>query len=324
MQRDHRSAGVLPAKRYDLPKFEELNSTPRNPTTTPPALAREEQIFMEQLAHLNMHRDFRKTLVDARKCTERAREVAPLLSQEREKKVEIAHIRAQEEQRLMAEAEIAAQRQAEEKKKADTLSRIRMRKLKDQLREERKLFALAHETARRRDEARAKANSAQRQAQELKARKERANRATAKLAAMRDAFNREKAARDQEEKNQLCARFTLYDAKWEALKGPDELPPLYFKQLPWPILADINTADEITLQAMKTFIFHPERLSPIGKSPKERLRLELLKWHPDKFNAKILGRIAQEQQAHVQEAAGRVARFLNEMLAEVEAGGDMA
>jgi len=50
------------------------------------------------------------------------------------------------------------------------------------------------------------------------------------------------------------------------------------------------------------------------KNRRERVRMEILKWHPDKFNAKVLGKVIDA--AQVAEGAGLVARFLTQIMEE--------
>jgi hypothetical protein len=65
-------------------------------------------------------------------------------------------------------------------------------------------------------------------------------------------------------------------------------------------------ADRIT-----RFMCHPERC-PVGGLDKV-LRDELLRWHPDKFNASILTRVVAEEILSVKEAVNVVTCTLTEM-----------
>ncbi|KZP08296.1 hypothetical protein FIBSPDRAFT_712785, partial [Athelia psychrophila] len=69
---------------------------------------------------------------------------------------------------------------------------------------------------------------------------------------------------------------------------------------------------DITLQRVREFVFHPLRKGMVLKSRRDRVRAEMLKWHPDKFNAKVLSKVVDAEQ--VTEAAGQVARFLTEIM----------
>lgn len=51
-----------------------------------------------------------------------------------------------------------------------------------------------------------------------------------------------------------------------------------------------------------------------SRSRRDRVRVEILKWHPDKFNAKVLPKVINA--AQVAEGAGLVARFLTQIMEE--------
>ena len=108
-----------------------------------------------------------------------------------------------------------------------------------------------------------------------------------------------------------------YDNEWDALKSEicERTEPIHFDQMPWPVLAHITRPDQITYSAVEEFLLHP--LRPV-KSPKDRLRAEIMKWHPDKFDRRILSKVAAEQIDLVREASGHVARILTQMMMKIE------
>ncbi|KAF8999159.1 hypothetical protein BDQ17DRAFT_1182702, partial [Cyathus striatus] len=105
-------------------------------------------------------------------------------------------------------------------------------------------------------------------------------------------------------------RFDLYDKKWEALRGGDNIPQLFFGQFPWPVLCDVSGLQDITEERLGEFFFHSARPGFEDKSRRDRVRKEFLRWHPDKFEAKMLDFIIPEHKELVKEAAGTIARFL--------------
>jgi hypothetical protein len=116
----------------------------------------------------------------------------------------------------------------------------------------------------------------------------------------------------------VANRLAHYDNAWDALKNEhrEHQGPIHFMQVPWPVLAPITHPDQITYPAVEEFLFHPLRTV---KSPKDRLKAEMLRWHPDKFDARILGKVMVEQMDMVREAAGHVARILTQMMMKLEA-----
>ena len=103
-------------------------------------------------------------------------------------------------------------------------------------------------------------------------------------------------------------RWNLYEWKWDALKGDVGL--LVFSQLPWPVLHDVHTIHDLTPERFSEFLFSAERPGYEAKTKKERVKNELLRFHPDKYDGKILGKVCVEDHALVKEAVGRVTRFL--------------
>ncbi|EDR06753.1 uncharacterized protein LACBIDRAFT_294592 [Laccaria bicolor S238N-H82] len=104
-------------------------------------------------------------------------------------------------------------------------------------------------------------------------------------------------------------RWNLYEWKWDALKG-DVGGLLVFSQLPWPVLHDVYTIHDLTPERFSEFLFNPQRPGYEPKTKKERVKNELLRFHPDKYDGKILGKVHVEEHALVKEAVGRVTRFL--------------
>lgn len=117
---------------------------------------------------------------------------------------------------------------------------------------------------------------------------------------------------------QVANRLARYDNQWDALKNEnfDIGEPLHFAQMPWPVLAHVTLPEQITYSAVEEFLFHPLRAV---KSPKDRLRGEVLRWHPDKFDAKILSKVMVEEIEMVREASGHVVRILTQMMMKMEA-----
>ena len=105
-------------------------------------------------------------------------------------------------------------------------------------------------------------------------------------------------------------RFALYERKWAALKSDVPLPVLSFGVLPWPILDDVSTPQDITEERMFEFFYHPGRPGYEDKTHKECNRIELLRWHPDKLLGTVLGKVDARDRTMIEETIGQVTRFL--------------
>ncbi|KAI0654535.1 hypothetical protein C8Q70DRAFT_884765, partial [Cubamyces menziesii] len=71
---------------------------------------------------------------------------------------------------------------------------------------------------------------------------------------------------------------------------------------------------EITLERVHEFVFHPSRHTIVEKTRKEVLKTELLRWHPDKFDALIHRKVRSEDWGRTKEAAGLVARWITRLM----------
>ncbi|KAI0738186.1 hypothetical protein C8Q80DRAFT_1124848 [Daedaleopsis nitida] len=151
----------------------------------------------------------------------------------------------------------------------------------------------------------------------------------------------EKAAREAEERAQQSARefaqaqarrakefCDTYDHKWTVLKNEkklvDVVPYAEFPLPAFPILANINdpfppnaAPDSYTLEQVWAFLFNEQRTSMAGKSRKERIKAEMLRWHPDKFEGQVMRKIRPEDKETMRQAVGVIARILNNIKEQV-------
>ncbi|KAF8590767.1 hypothetical protein K439DRAFT_1627502 [Ramaria rubella] len=133
-----------------------------------------------------------------------------------------------------------------------------------------------------------------------------------------------------DEERALRKSWEEYDKAWERLVLSIRPTKTFtfrkvsfsFTDVPWPILrqpADTNngtthTIDlkDITEPAVAKFLLDPRR-DP-KKSRRERLRDAMLRYHPDKFEGRVLPRIIPEDRERVQEGVGIVMKCLNELM----------
>ncbi|KAI0824443.1 hypothetical protein BC628DRAFT_1296452, partial [Trametes gibbosa] len=71
---------------------------------------------------------------------------------------------------------------------------------------------------------------------------------------------------------------------------------------------------EITYARVREFFFHPCRGNIEGKTPKEILKIEVLRWHPDKFDHLIAPKVTAADWERTKEAAGLVARWVTQLM----------
>ncbi|KAH7883215.1 hypothetical protein F5I97DRAFT_1816081 [Phlebopus sp. FC_14] len=146
---------------------------------------------------------------------------------------------------------------------------------------------------------------------------------------------REQRRRGKEKRREEEYRI-YYDKRWKELLDPqtEEQEPFSFAQIPWPLLAAqhlvANNApqkylavEEFTVEAISAFIL-PSSRNPPATSPKagenerrerkDRLRETMLRFHPDKFEGRMMQRVLARDKDRIKEAVGQVARALNTLM----------
>jgi hypothetical protein len=129
---------------------------------------------------------------------------------------------------------------------------------------------------------------------------------------------RQKTAAEVTLAQQVAEWLRVYEEKWTLLRTDVQLRPLAFSDIPWPLFGVPASAEDITLVRVQEFLCHPQRESVQGAGLIKSLRSEMLRWHPDKFNAKMLNKVVEGEREAVMEAAGKVARFLTQLSAEIQ------
>ncbi|KAI0263113.1 hypothetical protein BC834DRAFT_827973, partial [Gloeopeniophorella convolvens] len=104
-----------------------------------------------------------------------------------------------------------------------------------------------------------------------------------------------------------------YEYKWAALRAGKGPGALRFVEFPWPVFKGAARLEDITHARVQEFVCSSLREAAQGASQAKVIRSEMLRWHPDKFNARVLKLVAEVDRAAVAEAAGHVARILNEL-----------
>lgn len=161
----------------------------------------------------------------------------------------------------------------------------------------RKSHAQEYEEARRR-----KAEKAARRARE-KAAKEESRRLERQVEEERRQRRRNRDIRRRELARQE------YESRWKELLS---LPPanLHFDDIPWPIVAPRPSVavEDLTLEAVSLFLFSEET------TKKDRLRETYLRFHPDKFESRLMKLVKSGEQEKVRLGMSQVVRILNDLM----------
>ncbi|KAI0037203.1 hypothetical protein K488DRAFT_39693 [Vararia minispora EC-137] len=97
---------------------------------------------------------------------------------------------------------------------------------------------------------------------------------------------------------------------WKSLFSSDGLR---WADFPWPIFKPPAEPEDITTTAVGAYVlskYYPEA----HKSTKDRIKDHIKRWHPDRFETKVLPKVFQNEREKVKAGAGTVVRSLNELL----------
>ncbi|KAK0212541.1 hypothetical protein DFS33DRAFT_1269320 [Desarmillaria ectypa] len=163
----------------------------------------------------------------------------------------------------------------------------------------RKAHAQEYEEARRR-----KAEKAARRARE-KATKEESRRLERQAEEERRQRRRDRDVWRREHARQE------YESRWKELLS---LPPanLHFDDIPWPVMAPRSSVavEDLTPEAVSLFLFSEEA----KKERKDKLRETYLRFHPDKFESRLMKLVKADEQEKVRLGMGQVVRILNDLM----------
>jgi len=110
-------------------------------------------------------------------------------------------------------------------------------------------------------------------------------------------------------KDGVVKAWNQYEQAWNTLKDHERL---YFRIIPWPIMTPPRTSEDLTPNAIGNFVLSPHHSQ--SKSNRDRLKEQLLRWHPDRFESKWLSKVVVDEKEAVRRAAGAVVRGLNELM----------
>lgn len=113
------------------------------------------------------------------------------------------------------------------------------------------------------------------------------------------------------------AAWSAYEERWAELTANDSSSSsplsfdLTFDSIPWPLFSSPGSVADITPEDITAFILSP--LHSIAQSRKDRIKMALRRWHPDRFG-RLLARVLEVDKEKVEEAVGIIARCLNHLL----------
>ena len=232
--------------------------------------------------------------------------------EEREKEAERARQLEQErEARRRAEDAEYLRRIEEDSRRADALHRRAMQE-EFARRQVERIRQVLEACVRAREEMQ---RQAEREAMEF-ARREQERVERERLEQER--IERERLERERREREAAqpdhAMQLHLYEEKWAKLRSDSiRAEPLTLNDIPWPWFGFIPCLEEITNERVLNFVDHPLSRHPSGGKGKT-VRLELLRWHSDRFDGRVLARVVDGDREMVKMVAGRITRILTDAL----------
>ncbi|KAI0079823.1 hypothetical protein K474DRAFT_471813 [Panus rudis PR-1116 ss-1] len=181
----------------------------------------------------------------------------------------------------------------------------------------------------------------QRAEEERKRRKEREEAAREQTRRLEREAQEERRRRRHEKKYKRWKEAReQYDLRWKDLLDTNRSQSkasaeLSFDDIPWPIFPSSTSSstastlaftyhhDDFTLSAISEFLLPSQRdeeeVGPVPaseekKARKDKLRETMLRFHPDKFEGRILRRVKEKDRDKVREAVGKVAVAINSLM----------
>lgn len=110
-------------------------------------------------------------------------------------------------------------------------------------------------------------------------------------------------------KDDLVKLFEENERTWISLSSRTSLR---WSDFPWPMLKRPSNPEEITTMAIQSYVlsqYYPDK----SRSEKDRVKDCIKRWHPDRFETKLLNKVVEEEKEKVKEGAACVVSSLNEL-----------
>ncbi|KAG1735597.1 uncharacterized protein EDB91DRAFT_555570 [Suillus paluster] len=134
-------------------------------------------------------------------------------------------------------------------------------------------------------------------------------------------FRREQAKLEQERllkagkawnKQDTIKLFEHHRGQWDKLQMPGMNGVLIWDDFPWPVFKRPSGPDDVTTPGVTAYML--SSLHPVDRSMKDRIKENIRRWHPDRFETQLLPKVKESDRDIVREAAGTVVRTLNDLL----------
>ncbi|KZS97125.1 hypothetical protein SISNIDRAFT_482062 [Sistotremastrum niveocremeum HHB9708] len=129
-----------------------------------------------------------------------------------------------------------------------------------------------------------------------------------------------------EEERIMREALEQYDKRWADLLHPTTTgtphPTLTFDDVPWPSFTSPQPEEDLNISVVSEFLFSP--LRPTPKNRKEILRESILRWHPDKFEGRVLAFVQPQDAEAVRQLSAAVMQSLRRLMDEDNLGQNVS
>nr|VWO94955.1 GATA type zinc finger protein Asd4 [Ganoderma boninense] len=229
--------------------------------------------------------------------------------------------RRREEERLRAEEEArreAERREEEARRRAWEMEQQRVQweaEYEQRRREEEERRRIAMVERERRDRSMIRRWTVEREQEELQARFEReVHEYQESIRRIREFEENQRVAKVLDDiRRYRVEAVASYESLWKKLRARQCPPQCFsFDNFPLPVFGKPD-ADKITPEVVAEFVLSPLRTDAHIKSDKNRVKDELLLWHPDKFRSVILPTVREVDQEKMVVPADNIIKILNDL-----------
>ncbi|KAF9029157.1 hypothetical protein BDZ89DRAFT_914469, partial [Hymenopellis radicata] len=113
-------------------------------------------------------------------------------------------------------------------------------------------------------------------------------------------------------KDEMIKLFDTHEALWSKVNR-GEVDKLTWRTFPWPMLRRPPEPENITAGAIEAYVLNPHHPAA-AKAERDRVKEQIRRWHPDRFDNRVLLKVSEEDKETVRRGAAEVVRGLNDLL----------
>jgi len=114
-------------------------------------------------------------------------------------------------------------------------------------------------------------------------------------------------------REEIIRLYENHENKWKDVRDSRSLY-LRWDSFAWPMFEHPSEPEYMTTSAISAYVLSEYAPDTNAKSHKDRIKGHLKRWHPDKFEVRILPRVVEEEREKVKAGMTAVMRGLKEML----------